>query len=459
MRQTLRRSCTACAKYKHSCDLGTPRCSRCIKRRVECHYANTPLTAPYVPALRVRRPHSLTPVEGPPSIDASFAALDPFDSYPVTRLPRKHVQRLIYNFLHKIAFQYYPLDLNAASNPFLVSWWPLALGDPALFHVSLQTACLDEELLAQKGFLTSEMLMADSVALLRHKVDNAVLAVQDGTMNSVITLAAIEFGKGNLAASQMHIGGVKRLVALRNGMHAVSQTSPLTARMVSWVSMIVTGVPQFDTQDDAGIGDGIPTLSDWQIDATSLQYNVPSLDNLDIADDVRDVFTRLTYIFWNASTTAMSNTRLHDLTCFVAHRLLRSEHGSSVGEPSQISECLRVAMVLYIFMLQGPTYFSHAVMQNMLVCQLLDRLEGAMGGAPRQLWSLEVWLLGVGMAASLGTDNRHRFLERARRTASVLGFGGTGDALAVMRSILWLERLHGEGIFRQSWDEALLESI
>ena len=85
MRQTLRRSCTACAKYKHSCDLGTPRCSRCIKRRVECHYANAPLTAP------------LTPVRGPPSIDASFAALDPFDSYPVTRLPRKHVQRLIYN--------------------------------------------------------------------------------------------------------------------------------------------------------------------------------------------------------------------------------------------------------------------------------------------------------------------------------------------------------------------------
>lgn len=94
--------------------------------------------------------------------------------------------------LNKIAFQYYPLDLNAASNPFLVSWWPLALGDPALFHVSLQTACLDEESQAQKGFQTSELLMADSVALLRRKVENSSLAVQDGTMNSVITLAAIE---------------------------------------------------------------------------------------------------------------------------------------------------------------------------------------------------------------------------------------------------------------------------
>jgi hypothetical protein len=97
-------------------------------------------------------------------------------------------------YILTITFQYYPLDLNANTNPFLVSWWPLALGDPALFHVSLQTACLDEELMAQNGFHMSELLMADSVALLRRKVENASLAVQDGTLNSVITLATIEAG-------------------------------------------------------------------------------------------------------------------------------------------------------------------------------------------------------------------------------------------------------------------------
>ncbi|KAJ9144634.1 hypothetical protein NKR23_g5976 [Pleurostoma richardsiae] len=52
------------------------------------------------------------------------------------------------------------------SNPFVVSWWPRALADPALFHVSLQTASLDEELRAQKGFPISELLMSDSVSLL-----------------------------------------------------------------------------------------------------------------------------------------------------------------------------------------------------------------------------------------------------------------------------------------------------
>lgn len=94
--------------------------------------------------------------------------------------------------LNRISFHYYPLDVTPTSNPFLLSWWPLALGDPALFHVSLQTAALDAELMAQKGFHTSEILMADSVSLLRRKVQDPILAIQDATMNSVVTLAAIE---------------------------------------------------------------------------------------------------------------------------------------------------------------------------------------------------------------------------------------------------------------------------
>ncbi|KDN67926.1 hypothetical protein CSUB01_10068 [Colletotrichum sublineola] len=232
MRQTLRRSCAACARSKHSCDLRTPRCSRCIKRKVLCVYANEPLTAGPAPGDGASASGA-----GHPSgalANYRFGSLDPFDSYPQTRLPREQVQRLIHSFLHKIAFEYYPLDLRATSNPFLVSWWPLALGDPALFHVSLQTACLDEELLARKGFRSSEILMADSVALLRRKVQDMSLAVQDGTMNSVITLAAIEFGKGNTRVSSMHVAGVKKLVDMRGGINAVRQTSPLTARMVSW---------------------------------------------------------------------------------------------------------------------------------------------------------------------------------------------------------------------------------
>lgn len=108
--------------------------------------------------------------------------------------------------LNKIAFEYYPLDLDTTSNPFLISWWPLALGDPALFHVSLQTASLDEELSAQNGFEASQILMAESIALLRRKVEVTSRAVQDGTMNSIITLAAIEV---SLSLARMRLSYIK----------------------------------------------------------------------------------------------------------------------------------------------------------------------------------------------------------------------------------------------------------
>lgn len=155
--------------------------------------------------------------------------------------------------LSTITFQYYPLDLNMESNPFVVSWWPRALADQTLFTVSIQTASLDQELRAQKGFPISEVLMADSVSLVRRKIDSPFFACQDETLNSVVALAAIEVsasitngssgaadtpdgqhGKGNIEASQMHIQGVLRMVAIRGGIHEVKRTNPLTARMVSW---------------------------------------------------------------------------------------------------------------------------------------------------------------------------------------------------------------------------------
>jgi len=109
--------------------------------------------------------------------------------------------------LSDITFQYYPLDLEMSTNPFVVSWWPLALGDPALFHVSLQTACLDLELKAQRGFLNSEILMDDSVSLVRQRVEDPLLRYKDETMDSIVTLAAIEVCPLVRSSKKLHAVG------------------------------------------------------------------------------------------------------------------------------------------------------------------------------------------------------------------------------------------------------------
>lgn len=76
--------------------------------------------------------------------------------------------------------------------------------------------------------------MADSVHLVRLKIDDPSRAVQDETIDSVVTLAAIELGKGNTDISQTHIEGIKSMVRLRGGIHQVKLVSPLTARMTAW---------------------------------------------------------------------------------------------------------------------------------------------------------------------------------------------------------------------------------
>ncbi|GAB1318349.1 hypothetical protein MFIFM68171_08559 [Madurella fahalii] len=444
MRHTLRRSCAACARSKHSCDLSTPRCSRCIKRKVQCVYVNEPLTA--APAASGE-----SGISGP-LVSYRFSSVDPFESYPPTRLPREHVQRLIHSFLHKIAFQYYPLDLNATTNPFLVSWWPIALGDPALFHVSLQTACLDEELMAQRGFYTSELLMADSVALLRRKVEDTSLALQDGTMNSVITLATIEFGKGNTKVAEMHVNGVKRLVDLRGGINAVRQTSPLTARMVSWVSMLIMGHPQFETQDDAGIGHGIPPIPEWQLNSPAVQ-DPPELGGLGIDEEVRNVFIRLRNVFQAAERIPFTSTQLHDLTCFVIHRLLRLARGTKT-HPSPFTEFVCDATILYMFIIQGPTYFSHGVIFNKILNRLTEHL---------QQWDLtqhtydpiDIWFCAVGMVASTGTPHYQWYRERAEAVATLLHLSTWEHVFIRIKGVLWLETQQGEDVFRPHWGAIL----
>lgn len=115
MRKTLRRSCAACAKAKHGCDLRTPKCSRCLKRSSDCIYANEPLTSTKVPigdigsgfhAPQGSKPRTGSVLSGrsggsvlpdlsdlSPSLDAHL--FDPFYSFPPTKLPRLRVQGLM----------------------------------------------------------------------------------------------------------------------------------------------------------------------------------------------------------------------------------------------------------------------------------------------------------------------------------------------------------------------------
>jgi hypothetical protein len=218
--------------------------------------------------------------------------------------------------------------------------------------------------------------------------------------------------------------------------------------------MLIMGHPQFETQDDVGIGDGIPPIPEWQLDSTALHDDLSELSSIDIENPVRNVFARLRNVFQRAQRIPFPTTRLHDLTCFVVHRLLLSASDTANPQSSPITECIRYAIILYMFIIQGLTYYSHAVIFNTIVTRFMEHLK-QLESTPCIYDSLDVWLLAIGMGASTGTTHYRWFMERAWAMAASLQLGNWNDALARIKRVLWLETLQGEDIFRPHWDAIL----
>lgn len=214
--------------------------------------------------------------------------------------------------------------------------------------------------------------------------------------------------------------------------------------------MLIMGSPQFNTQDDSGIGDGIPPIPEWQLDPTG-SHELPELIK-DVDHEVSNVFIRLRNVFQRTANMKIPNTQLHDLTSFVIHRLLLPPGPSKAKAPSSpASECIRCAIILYMLAIQGPTYYSHAIILNTIVIDLMENLN-RLDATPRVYCSLDIWLIAIGMVASTGTAHYRSFLERASNIATSLQLIDAEDVLNRIKSILWLETIHAERTFRPHWE-------
>lgn len=215
--------------------------------------------------------------------------------------------------------------------------------------------------------------------------------------------------------------------------------------------MLVTRHPQFETQDDMGIGDGIPPIPEWQLGVLNPSYSHDEFSEL-ASCDVKNVLIRLRNVFQRAERTPLPPTRLHDLTCFAIHRLLGLADANAACSPlSPASECLRFAIVLYMFIIHGPTYYSHAVIMRTLVGRLVEFLT-QLELSPQLSDSLEVWLLVVGNVAAMETPHVQFFKTRVRTVAARLQLSDWSDVLFRLKSILWFEAQQAEHRFRHSWD-------
>lgn len=221
--------------------------------------------------------------------------------------------------------------------------------------------------------------------------------------------------------------------------------------------MLIMGYPQFDTQDDNGIGHGIPTISEWQWSQITFENDVSELTGIDLDEPVKKTLYRLRNISQRAQRTPLSNTHLHDLTCFVIHRLLPRDPTMTTTQSSSTTECIRYGIILYMLIIHGPTYYSHAVILNTIIGRFLGHMKILAMTTP-PYGALKVWLTAVGMVASTGTIHYQRFLEKAWTVVEGQKLRNWEDTLVHIRGILWLETPKAESIFRDHW-EAIFDAV
>jgi hypothetical protein len=215
--------------------------------------------------------------------------------------------------------------------------------------------------------------------------------------------------------------------------------------------MLITGNPQFKTQDDFGTGDGIPAITQWYVEPQTYQADSSHLEALMVDENICDVFVRLRSIFEKAQSVPLSTTELHDLTCFVIHRLLPPASDPMIPSVSPLTECIRYGIILYMLIIHGTTYYPHTSILN----QVLSRFETHLSTLETESQaydSLSVWLVTIGMAASVGTEHYHRLLRRVRIVAASIQLSGWNTVVIHVKNVLWLGTPQHEQLFRYSWD-------
>jgi hypothetical protein len=220
------------------------------------------------------------------------------------------------------------------------------------------------------------------------------------------------------------------------------------------VSLLVTGSPQFKTQDDLGGGNGISAIQQWQrpFSSETKQQNLLDFNNLGFDPALCNIVNRLRSVLHDPEI--LSVTHLHDLTCFTLHRLMSLPPLRGVESPSQsLSECLRLAVSAYLFILQGPTYYSHAHILNALAIKLASHLSPLSPLVECQD-SLLLWLISVGAVALADMKETNWFRVQAAAVSAALDIQCWNAIETHLKRVIWLET-RSQPIFQQVWEEIL----
>lgn len=223
--------------------------------------------------------------------------------------------------------------------------------------------------------------------------------------------------------------------------------------------MLIMCSPQFGFQDDLGFGNGIEPILQWRLASIEQDLEFAEPWTSELNSETRNVLHHLRFIFGQDNSqgesiihSILSTDDLHDLTCYVLHRLLSPPSGSIWP----LSECLRYAMSIYMLIIHGPTYYSHVHFLGTLTLHLRHHLE-VLATSAYSHNAASLWCLTIGMMSSGGTIENEWFLSQATELSHNLGVQSWDDVQPCLRSVLW-DKCRSAAMFRQAWEQIVLRS-
>jgi len=163
-------------------------------------------------------------------------------------------------------------------------------------------------------------------------------------------------------------------------------------------------------------------------------------------------------IFNDSNLLELSTVEFHDLACYILHRLLiqaQKIDQEDSFQASSVSVCMRNAVVLYMLIIHGLTYFSHASLQHNCVQHLSAQLGNLLPPLLRGHASVALWLLSVCMVASNDKQEYQWFSQYASEAMGMLRICTWEAILTSLRTVLWFNQSQTETLFRKCWTAVL----
>ncbi|KAI9814576.1 MAG: hypothetical protein M1827_003131 [Pycnora praestabilis] len=415
----------------------------------------------------------------------AVAEIDPFSSFPGT--PR--TQMLLHHAFNYWAYQVYTLDQVPASNPLRNSWLPFLLNDPASYHGLVYTVAMNHFRITgdKESFLAHSVHKVEAIKTLAKRVEELILMITDETIAAVLTLSQepcismwmkspvqVRAEKPRFDDATVHWQGLKRMIQLRGGSHAVEQDwliknlywHGVEMALLTWTTPDVSIPECFDAPFRELLRSWVQSkdhrngllaenaeLSDSPSEQPSFICQSVSQLLLDISCSSSSLEQASAH---KASAASLTSFAVSDTAWCLLHRILSSISyidGISPG-PCTLDEICRLAAATYIII----AFLHH--LKYTLVTTLVPRLKTSIeylctaGFKVQDSSPSLLWALLMGGVATFNLPERALFVTWVAKVAQQLQLETWNQVREAIGKLPWFEMTCGAPC-KKLWDEVV----